>query len=93
MTETLSCPLGHGFLFVQRCFALGNSEAIKTRHCGGFLVTTLHQETLLGCVGNISVLSARSTNPFALTQATCCSLLNAVFFGRAASTEGSGQRW
>lgn len=94
MTETLSCPLGHGFLFVQHCFALENSEVIKRRHCGCFLVTSLHQETPLGCVGNISVLSASSTNPFALTQATHCSLLNAVFLGeqparRAVGSAGS----
>lgn len=37
MTETSSHPLSHGLLLC--CLALENSEAIKTRHCGGFLVT------------------------------------------------------
>lgn len=37
VTETSSHPLSHG-LFLY-CLALENSEANKTRHCGGFLVT------------------------------------------------------
>lgn len=81
--------------FVQCCFALENSEAIKTRPCGGFLVTSVlsSPRDLSGTCWKYFCAICQQYWPLCPHPGHMLLIAQCRVFGRAASTEGSGQHW